>query len=100
MRLRAFYEITVLGIGMLLGSVCTLMKKVRKTSIDLFGGYGQDEDKKVSTKIGGAAPKVEEAKEEEAKKTEDDTPAGYKKADAHTSIKVRQPPGGASSITF
>lgn len=69
-----------------------------KTSIDLFGGYGKDEDAKVSTKIGAGAHK-EEAKDEEVKK-EDDTAAGFKKADAHTSIKVRQPPGGASSITF
>lgn len=69
-----------------------------KASIDLFGGYGKDEDVKLSSKIGAGAPKEVE-KEEEAKK-EEGTPAGYKKADAHTSIKVRQPPGGASSITF
>ena len=72
-----------------------------KSSIDLFGGYGHDEDKKVSGKKGVAPIAKEEAKEEEeVKKETDDTPAGYKKGDAHTSVRVRQPPGGASSITF
>lgn len=69
-----------------------------KTSIDLFGGYGKDEDVKPTSKIGAGVHKEEE-KEEDAKK-EEGTAAGYKKADSHTSIKVRQPPGGASSITF
>lgn len=69
-----------------------------KTSIDLFGGYGKDEDVKVSSKIGKGVAKEEE-KEEDAKK-EEGAVAGFKKTDAHTSIKVRQPPGGASSITF
>lgn len=69
-----------------------------KSSIDLFGGYGKDEDVKVSSKIGAGAHK-EEVKEEEIKK-EGEVVAGFKKTEAHTSIKVRQPPGGASSITF
>ena len=64
-----------------------------KTSIDLFGGYGKDKDDEVKP-IAAVAPVHEEIKD-------DDSAAGKPKdADSHTSIKVRQPPGGASSFSF
>jgi len=66
-----------------------------KTSIDLFSGYGKDKEE---TEAPVRAPEVEAAGEE---KKDDEGPAGGKAAtESHTSIKVRQPPGGASSFSF
>ena len=64
-----------------------------KTSIDLFGGYGKDKEDEPKPVV--ATVVVDEEKKE------DGIPAGKPKdADTHTSIKVRQPPGGASSFSF
>ena len=96
------------------------------SSIQIGGGYGGEDDrfgnKKNAGAVGEAKPEEkpaeeekkeqeEEKKEEEKKEEQPQLAAGQRVASAavggagqpitgETSVKVRAPPGGASSITF